>query len=137
MDLGTTLPAGEYELRIREVVSPTLGVRHDELSGLTLDRMRVFGIQHLIVTRENAIQGVVSEAALERADPETPVGELVTEVPILDSDASIRDAANLMRDRRVGCVPVVDDSAIAGVVTIEKLLELIEHGNLQPVRRRR
>ena len=99
--------------------------------------MRVFGIQHLIVTRENAIQGVVSEAALERVDPETPVGDLVTEVPILDCDASIRDAANLMRDRRVGCVPVVEDSAIAGIVTIERLLELIEHGNLQPVRRRR
>ena len=124
-------------MRVRDVVSPTLGVRCEERSGLTLDRMRVFGIQHLIVTRENAIQGVVSEAALERADPDTPVGELVTEVPILSSDAPIRDAANLMRDRRVGCIPVVDDSAIAGVVTIEKLLELIERGNLQPVRRRR
>ena len=124
-------------MRVRDVVSPTLGVRCEEPSGITLDRMRVLGIQHLIVTRENAIQGVVSEAALERADPETPVGDLVTEVPILDCEASIRDAANLMRDRRVGCVPVVDDSAIAGVVTIEKLLELIEQGNLQPPRRRR
>jgi acetoin utilization protein AcuB len=124
-------------LRVRDVVSPTLGVRCEERSGTTLDRMRVFGIQHLIVTRESVIQGVVSEATLERVDPETPVGDLVTEVPILDCDAPIRDAANLMRDRRVGCVPVVENSAIAGVVTIEKLLELIEYGNLQPARRRK
>ena len=104
---------------------------------MTLDRMRAFGFQHLIVTRENTILGVVSEAELARADPDTPVGQLATDVPILDCEAPIRDAAILMRDRHVGCVPVVDDSAIAGVVTIERLLELIERGNLQPVRRRR
>ena len=126
-------------MRIRDAVSPTLGVRYEETSGLTLDRMRSFGIQHIIVTRQDGIEGVVSEGQLERAcsvDPDQAVGELAVSVPVLDSDALIQDAAKLMRDRKVGCVPVVDQASIAGVITIEKLLELIGQGAMQSRRRR-
>ena len=100
--------------------------------------MRSFGIQHIIVTRQNGIEGVVSEGQLERAcsvDPDRAVGELAVSVPVLDSDALIQDAANLMRERKVGCVPVVDQTAIAGVITIEKLLDLIGQGAMQSRRR--
>jgi CBS domain-containing protein len=127
-------------LRIRDVISPTIGVRSNETSAITLDRMRSFGVHHSIVTDPNGIRGVVSEADLARAcdlDPDTPVGELAVEVPVVDSESSIREAANLMRSRNVGCVPVVHDDTLAGIVTVEKLLDLIEAGGLQPARRRR
>jgi len=127
-------------LRLRDVISPTLGIRDDEPAGRTLERMRSFDIAHVIVTRGSAIHGVVSEADLERActtNAEGPIGDLATEVPILDSEAPIEDAAKLMRERKVGCVPVVEGDAIAGVVTIEKLLDLLGQGVVQTMRRRR
>jgi acetoin utilization protein AcuB len=126
-------------MRIRDVITPTLCVRSDEPSGLTLDRMRSTGIEHLIITRQRDIIGVASERDLERAcdsNVDAPVGPLATEVPILDADAPVKDAANLMRRHRVGCLPVVDDEAIAGIVTIEKLLELIGRGEMAARRRR-
>jgi acetoin utilization protein AcuB len=102
--------------------------------------MRAMGVEHLIVTSAQGIQGVVSETDLARAcssNPETPVGELAVAVPIVDSDAPVQEAANLMRDRKVGCLPVVDGLTLAGVVTIERLLDLIGHGTVQAGKRHR
>jgi predicted transcriptional regulator len=73
------------------------------------------------------------------ANTDAPVGEIATEVPILSAEAEVKDAANLMRSRKVGCIPVLDDGIIAGIVTVEKLLELIGRGAVHPLpdRRRR
>ena len=125
-------------MRIRDVISPTLCVRRDEPSGITLDRMRSSGIDHLIITEKQNIVGVASERDLTlacAANAAAPVGDVAREVPILDADAQVTEAANLMRSRRVGCIPVVDDHAIAGVITIEKLLDLIGRGVIRAVRR--
>src|ERR1700694_1992341 len=113
---GVRLPV----MRIRDVVSPTLCVRYDEPSGLILDRMRTTGVRHVIITRQRDIVGVVSErdvALACAANPDAPVGEIATEVPILSAEAQVKDAANLMRSRKVGGIPVVDDGIIAGIVT--------------------
>ena len=125
-------------MRIRDVVSPTLGIRSEEPSGLTLERMHAMGVEHLIVTGSNGIQGVVSESDISRAcsiNPATPVGELAVDVPILDCDAPVQEAAKLMRDRKISCLPVVDGLTLAGVVTIERLLELIGKGMVHTGRR--
>ena len=126
-------------MRIRDVVSPTLGIRCEEPSGLTLERMRAMGVEHLIVTGPGGIQGVASETDLTRAcavNPDTPVGELAVDVPIVDSEAPVQEAAKLMRHRKVGALPVVDGMTLAGVVTIERLLELIGQGAVQSRRRK-
>jgi acetoin utilization protein AcuB len=131
---------GNIELRIRDVISPTLGVRSDDESAATLEKMRAAGVEYAIVTQGSSIRGVVSEADLTRVcrvHPRTPLAELTREVPVIDAESPIADAANLMRGRKVGCVPVVDDGAIAGVITIEKLLDLIGRGAIQATRRRR
>ena len=127
-------------MRIRDVVSPTLGIRSEEPSGLTLERMHAMGVEHLIVTGDDGIQGVVSESEISRAcsiNPDTPVGQLAVDVPIIDCDAPIQEAANMMRHRKVGCLPVVDGDILAGVVTIERLLELIGQGSVQAGKRRK
>jgi acetoin utilization protein AcuB len=127
-------------MRVRDVTSPTLCVRYEEPSGLTLDRMRSAGVEHLIITRQKDIVGVASEKDLElfsAGNVDAPVGQIATAVEVLGSDAPVKDAANVMRARRVGCVPVVDDDTIAGIVTIEKLLELIGREVMRPKRRQR
>lgn len=127
-------------MRIRDVISPTLGVRFEELSSVTLEKMRAMGIAHVIVTQANAICGVVSERDLAyacRLNPDGPVGELATNVPVVESEAPITEAAQVMRANKVACVPVVENAAIAGVVTIENLLDLIREGTVKAMRRAR
>jgi acetoin utilization protein AcuB len=129
-------------MRIRDVVTPTVCARYEEPSSLVLDRIRTAGVEHLIITRQGKIVGVASEKDLALAcalNVDAPVGDSATEVPILTAEAPVKDAANLMRSHKVGCVPVVDDDVIAGIVTIDKLLELIGRGAIHtlPNRERR
>jgi CBS domain-containing protein len=63
----------------------------------------------------------------------------VADAPQLPPDATIREAANLMRSHGVDTVAVAENGKIAGVVTISTLLELIGRGTVHaaPNRERR
>ena len=41
-------------------------------------------------------------------------------------ETSIKDAAHLMADKKIGCVPVVSDGAIVGLVTTTDILRYVE-----------
>ena len=41
-------------------------------------------------------------------------------------ETSIKDAAHLMADKKIGCVPVVRDGAIVGLVTTTDILRYVE-----------
>jgi CBS domain-containing protein len=41
---------------------------------------------------------------------------------------TVRQAANTMRGRSIGCLVVVDSGRAIGIVTVSDLLELIGHG---------
>jgi CBS-domain-containing membrane protein len=41
-------------------------------------------------------------------------------------ETSIKDAAHLMADKKIGCVPVVTDGAIVGLVTTTDILRYVE-----------
>ncbi len=45
----------------------------------------------------------------------------------------MREAANLLRGRAIGCLPVVSGERIVGIVTITDLLELIGRGQEKAV----
>ena len=50
-------------------------------------------------------------------------------------DTTIRHAANLLRGRSIGCLPVLDEGEAVGIVTITDLLDLIGRGAERPVER--
>ena len=41
-------------------------------------------------------------------------------------ETSIKDAAHLMADKKIGCLPVVSDGAIVGLVTTTDILRYVE-----------
>ena len=57
------------------------------------------------------------------------------QVVSVTADATIRQAANLMRGRGIGCLAVVADEKPVGIVTITDLLELIGRGVERPIER--
>ncbi len=120
-------------MRIGDIMTAASCVRFDESARDTLQKMRTVGAEYAIVTREKRIVGVVSREELATAsadDAALTTGDVATAVPALTPYAEIKDAANLMRSHGVGCVPVTEGTTISGIVTTERLLELIGRGSL-------
>jgi acetoin utilization protein AcuB len=58
---------------------------------------------------------------------------MTKKVVVAAPQTSVREAANLMRGRRVNCLPVVDGRKLQGIVTAIDLLDLIGRGADRPV----
>lgn len=89
--------------------------------------MNEHGIGSLLVTSGNRLVGIFTErdvlrrvVAEGRSPDSTTVGEVMTcDVVCCPPDATIENAADIMRRRRVRHVPVVDqDESIVGLVSI-------------------
>jgi CBS domain-containing protein len=96
--------------------------------------MRFQRIHHLVVTKGNRTVGVLSDrdvggrrGAAVRVN--NTVADLMTgPVVTVEPTATIREAANLMRGRSIGCLVVVKSGRVIGIVTVSDLLELIGRG---------
>lgn len=129
-------------MRVRDITAPTILARHDDSAGAILQKLELAGSETSIVVRGGQIIGVVSGRQLElqcATDDRRPVEQVASPVPLLHPDATIQEAANVLRSRKVICVPVVDHETILGVVTTDRLLELIGRGAIHaaPNRERR
>ena len=101
-----------------------------------LSRMRQKRIRHLVVTRGKEVVGVVSTRDLKslgsprraQAVEEVMVSPAITAAPGM----TLRKAANLLRGRTIGCLPVMQDHELVGIVTTTDLLELVGRGVERP-----
>jgi CBS domain-containing protein len=131
-------------LRVRDVMTPapkTLG-RNDQLS-LADELMAQERIRHLPVLDEDGqLAGIVSQrdmfrGALARAlgygetAQRRMLGMLVvkevmtTQVVTVAPDAPIADAARTMVDRKIGCLPVVQDGKLVGILTESDFVQVL------------
>jgi acetoin utilization protein AcuB len=122
-------------MRVQDVM--TKGVKtiaatvaaEDAWNGMRLNR-----IHHLVVARGQRILGVLSDrdaggrrGASVRVN--SAVADLMTApVVTVEPTATVRQAANLMRDRSIGCLVVVESGRAIGIVTVSDLLQLLGHG---------
>lgn len=96
--------------------------------------MRLNRIHHLVVTKETRAVGVLSDrdaGGLRGASVRTnrSVADLMTAPPVtVAPTATVRQAANVMRGRSIGCLVVVDAGRVIGIVTVSDLLELVGRG---------
>ena len=101
--------------------------------------MRTKRIHHLVVTEGRDIAGVISDRDLGGPHGGSVrdtrlVSELMTEnIVTIEPDTPVRKAANLLRGRSIGCLVVVHDGRVVGMVTTADLLELIGRGIDRPV----
>lgn len=95
-------------------------------------------IRHLVVTDGNAIAGIVSQRDLGgRAGEQLRAGHTVREmmsanIVTADISMTLRQAANLMRSRMIGSLPVVDDDKLVGIVTATDVLDQLGRGFTRP-----
>ncbi len=97
-------------------------------------------IHHLVVLSGAKVCGVLSDrdvggrrGASVRA--RSTVADLMTAtVATTSPDATVRQVANLMRGRTIGCVPVVEGKRLVGIVTITDLLNVLGRGIDRPAK---
>lgn len=103
-------------------------------------QMRRHRIRHLVVTSDDELAGVISERDLGgRHGEETRGGRSVEELmsPRVVSGTpkmTLREAANLMRGRTIGSLPVLQDGTLVGIVTATDVLDELGRGSARPRR---
>jgi len=101
------------------------------------DLMRRNKEHHLVVTKGSQVVGVISDrdvggrGAVQAGDT---VGDLMTtDVVTAQRTDTVRQAANRMRGRVIGCLPVLDGTRLVGIITISDLLRMLGRGIDRPV----
>jgi len=110
-----------------------------------LDAAMVFArssLRHLPVLRDQTLVGIFTERDMKRFAPgllsgvssdqynavleTTPIGKVMTRDPMtLKPDQKVGEAADLFCTKRFGCLPVVDDGKLVGIVTTTDMLRLM------------
>ncbi|MGI9435379.1 MAG: CBS domain-containing protein, partial [Geminicoccaceae bacterium] len=63
---------------------------------------------------------------VQRGLASTPVADLMTRNPItIDPERPVRDAASIMRDKDISCLPVVSDGILVGLLTSGDLVDRV------------
>jgi CBS domain-containing protein len=127
-------------MRLREFMRTDVEtIESSEDATLAWTRMRQRRIRHLVVTERGEVAGVVSERDLGGKDGEKvrkgrTVKELMTgRVVTATPQMTLRQAANLMRGRTIGCLPVEDrDGRLVGIVTATDVRDELGRGHARP-----
>jgi acetoin utilization protein AcuB len=125
-------------IRLRDVMKTRVQVVSPRDSAATArERMRQGRIRHLVVTVGTNVVGVVSDrdlTGLGRLASGARVGDLMAlSVVSGHPEMTLRQAANQLRGRSIGCLPVFEDERLVGIVTTTDLLDLIGRGIERPV----
>jgi CBS domain-containing protein len=101
-----------------------------------LQQMRLKRIRHLVATRDGKVVGVVSSRDLESLgslrQAQTVADVMSSPAVIAAPEMTLRKVANLLRGRTIGCLPVMDEGKLVGILTITDVLELIGRGVERP-----
>ncbi|MDZ7768958.1 MAG: CBS domain-containing protein [Woeseia sp.] len=98
-----------------------------------IKKMAEHGIGALLVMDGDALSGIVTERdyarkviLLGRYSDDTPVRDIMTaDVRTVSSDNNVRHCMDLMTDKRVRHLPVVDEGKVGGVISIGDLVKAI------------
>jgi acetoin utilization protein AcuB len=113
------------------VITVETGVSLQEANDLMWEQ----GIRHLPVLENGRLVGILTDRDLRMATsefspnprkPTAPVEEVMT-TPVLTADPldPVEEAAKVMRDRKVGCLPVVEGRELVGIITGIDLLDAL------------
>src|SRR5690606_22563106 len=118
-------------MRLRELMQPrVVTIEASEPASMAWSRRRQHRIRHLVVTSHRELAGIVSERDLggpkgEDVRRNRSVADLMNpRVVSARPTMTLREAANLMRGRMIGSLPVVDeDGRLVGIVTATDVLD--------------
>ena len=134
-------------LKVRDVMTREVRTvnRNDRLS-LADELMKLGGFRHVVVLDDaGAVAGVVSSrdifhgalawslghgrVAHEKSLASYPVKQVMTaDTVTIAPDAELREAATLMSEKKIGCLPVVERTKLVGILTEGDFLAILTAG---------
>ena len=98
---------------------------------LALKRMHARRLRHLVVVRGREVVGIVSDRDIAgllvgnlRID--RTIDQVMSRgVTVVSPESPVEAAAQMMRRRKVGALPVVKDGVLVGIVTVSDILDLL------------
>jgi CBS domain-containing protein len=121
--------------RVRDIMPRKMVTISESDTLSTVEDIMTLGrVRHMPVVRAGKLVGVVSERDLLRASLSNlsgfgsderraflhvvEIARVMSAPPItIAADASVEDAARVMADRKIGCLPVVEDDELVGLIT--------------------
>jgi CBS domain-containing protein len=131
------------DLRARDIMGKTLvTISVSERLSTVEDIMTLGHVRHMPVVQGGKLVGVVSERDLLRASLSVlsehrgderraflhvvEIARVMSAPPIvIGPDASIDEAARLMAEKKIGCLPVVEGDRLLGMVTETDVLRCV------------
>jgi acetoin utilization protein AcuB len=136
--------AGPFESRqseesfmlVRDIMrSPVLAISPDTTLQDAYRMMNQKSYRHLPVLESGRLVGVVTDRDLRLATsalstspfpPASRVGEIMSRNPLTaDPMDPVEDAARTMRERKIGCLPVIENDQLVGIITGIDLLDAL------------
>jgi CBS domain-containing protein len=82
-------------------------------------------IHHFLVIEDGSLTGIVCQADLQQARTSALVGECMSSpVLCIGPETTLKEAADIMQENEVGCLPVVTGAFLVGVITRDKLVRM-------------
>jgi acetoin utilization protein AcuB len=124
-------------IRVRDLMTERVEcVSQSESAQAAWEHMRARRLRHLVVIDRGAVAGVLSDrdligrGSLRRREK---VGDIMTSPVVAGHpEMTLKEAAGLMRDRSVGCMPVLEQGKLVGILTASDVLSYVARG---PIRR--
>jgi len=128
---------------VRDIMTTDfITLRDDEA---LLDATLIFarsGFRHIPILNGKQLVGIVTERDLKHYTPSilsgippeeynrlmetTPLSKIMTRDPITTEPSKpVYEAARMLYDRRIGCLPVVEDGELKGIITTTDMLKLL------------
>lgn len=122
-------------MKVRDIMAKEVAtLRVDDELSLAEDIMHLGRIRHLPVMEGDKLRGIISERDLYKAslasaidyDPQIKrnymktlvIREVMkTDLITIGPEAEIREAGRLMLEHKIGCLPVIQDGRMVGLVT--------------------
>jgi acetoin utilization protein AcuB len=135
----------DTEIRVRDWMSTeVVSLMADEHLNFANDLMRLARIRHMPVLSKGRLVGIVSQRDLFRAAISSalrlrPVAErewlekirveevMTKRLITAESEWPIRKAVDVMLEHKVGCLPVVDEERLVGLLSETDCLHLLAH----------
>lgn len=116
-------------MKLRDIMTaPVLSLRPGDPASDGVAWMRDAHVRHAPVLEGAELVGVISERDLGgphggAARVSRSISDLMQSEPIVAApDLDARSAVGLMRQHRIGCLPIVEDGRVVGIVTRSDLL---------------
>ena len=130
-------------LRVKDLMtSPVFSLKENDSLHSARSLMDLQRIRHIpIVTVDNAFTGLITHrdilsatiSQLAELDPETqkeidsgiPIREIMrTDITSVEEDTPLKDAAQTLLNHKYGCLPVVNQGELTGILTEADFLRL-------------